>query len=148
MAISRRADMKTKLEQLLGAWKYTQPSVPAFPKVEAKGVPGVFLATKADVTQTFFNIGHLGGEFRDPDYPALEVAAQILGGGFSSRLLQRIRNQGRLGLQHRCVVGCELRSSRGLPHFREHAIRAHRGYVEAVGEELESSERRKFPTTN
>jgi zinc protease len=87
------ADMKTKLEQLLGGWKYTQPSVPAFPKVEAKAVPGVFLATKTDVTQTFFNIGHLGGEFRDPDYPALEVAAQILGGGFSSRLLQRIRTK-------------------------------------------------------
>jgi zinc protease len=87
------ADLKTKLEQLLGGWKYTQPSVPAFPKVKAKAVPGVFLATKTDVTQTFFNIGHLGGEFRDPDYPALEVAAQILGGGFSSRLLQRIRTK-------------------------------------------------------
>ena len=87
------ADMKAKLEQLLGGWKYTQPTVPAFPKVEAKAVPGVFLATKSDVTQTFFDIGHLGGEFRDPDYPALEVAAQILGGGFSSRLLQRIRTK-------------------------------------------------------
>lgn len=87
------ADMKTKLETLLGGWKYTQPSVPAFPKVDAKPAPGVFLATKTDVTQTFFNVGHLGGEFRDPDYPALEVAAQILGGGFSSRLLQRIRTK-------------------------------------------------------
>jgi len=87
------AAMQAKLEQLLGAWKYTQPSVPAFPKVEAAAVPGVFLASKTDVTQTFFNIGHLGGEFRDPDYPALEVAAQILGGGFSSRLLRRIRTE-------------------------------------------------------
>ena len=30
------AEMKTKLEQLFGAWKYTQPAVPAFPKVEDK----------------------------------------------------------------------------------------------------------------
>jgi zinc protease len=87
------SDMKTKLEQLLGAWKYTQPPVPAFPKVQAASSPGVFLAAKTDVTQTFFNIGHLGGEYRDKDYPALEVAAQILGGGFSSRLLRRIRTE-------------------------------------------------------
>ncbi len=87
------SEMKSKLEQLLGAWKYTQAPVPAFPKVEAKAAPGVFLATKSDVTQTFFNIGELGGEYRDKDYPALEVAAQILGGGFSSRLLRRIRTE-------------------------------------------------------
>jgi len=87
------SDMKTKLEQLLGDWKYTQPPVPAFPKVQAAPSPGVFLAAKTDVTQTFFNVGHLGGEYRDKDYPALEVAAQILGGGFSSRLLRRIRTE-------------------------------------------------------
>ncbi len=87
------SDMKAKLEQLLGAWKYTQPPVPAFPKVQAAPSPGVFLAAKTDITQTFFNVGHLGGEYRDKDYPALEVAAQILGGGFSSRLLRRIRTE-------------------------------------------------------
>lgn len=87
------SDMQAKLEQLLGSWKYTQPPVPAFPKVQASAAPGVFLATKTDVTQTFFNIGELGGEYREKDYPALEVAAQILGGGFSSRLLRRIRTE-------------------------------------------------------
>jgi zinc protease len=85
------ADMKTKLEQVFGGWKYTQPSVPAFPTVHEKAAPGVFLAAKTDVTQTFFDVGHLGGELRDKDYPALEVAAEILGGGFSSRLFRNIR---------------------------------------------------------
>jgi zinc protease len=84
-------EMKAKLEQVLGAWKYTQPAVPAFPKVQQTPAPGVFLASKSDVTQTFFNVGHLGGEFRDQDYPALDVAAQILGGGFSSRLFRNVR---------------------------------------------------------
>ena len=87
------AEMKTKLEELLGGWKYTQLPVPAFPKVETGPAPGLFLASKSDVTQTFFDIGVLGGEFRDSDYATLEVAAQILGGGFSSRLLQRIRTE-------------------------------------------------------
>ena len=38
-------------------------------------------------------IGHLGGELRDKDYPALEVMADILGGGFHSRLFQRVRTK-------------------------------------------------------
>jgi len=87
------ADMKTKLEQLLGSWKYSQPPVPPFPKVQQPATPGVFLATKTDVTQTFFNVGHLGGELRDKDYPALEVASQILGGGFASRLFRNVRTE-------------------------------------------------------
>src|SRR5439155_23020304 len=59
----------------------------------AKPDPGVFLAEKSDVTQTFFQIGHLGGVLRDKDFPALAVAADILGGGFSSRLFQRVRTK-------------------------------------------------------
>ncbi len=87
------ADMKAKLEQILGSWKVTQPPVPAFPKVQEKAAPGVFLAEKEDVTQTFFDVGTLGGELRDKDYPALTVAAEILGGGFSSRLFRDVRTE-------------------------------------------------------
>ncbi len=36
------ADMKAKLEQLLGSWKYTQPAVPAFPKVQQSADAGRF----------------------------------------------------------------------------------------------------------
>jgi len=87
------ADMKVKLEQVLGSWKYSQPAVPAFPKVEDKPAPGLYLASKDDTTQTFFHVGQLGGELRDKDYPALEVAADILGGGFHSRLFQNVRTK-------------------------------------------------------
>jgi zinc protease len=87
------AELKGKLERLFGDWKYAQPPVPAFPKVIEKAAPGVFLATKDDTTQTFFNVGELGGELRDKDYPALEVAAEILGGGFSSRLFRNVRTK-------------------------------------------------------
>src|SRR5580698_10438469 len=85
------AELKTKLEQLFSDWKYSQPAVPAFPKVVEKAAPGVFLASKDDITQTFFQVGELGGERLDKDYPALEVAAEILGGGFSSRLFRNVR---------------------------------------------------------
>jgi len=87
------ADMKDKLEKLFADWKVEQPPAPPFPAVTAKPAPGIYFAPKEDVTQTFFSIGELGGTLRDPDYPALEVATNILGEGFSSRLVSRIRTQ-------------------------------------------------------
>ncbi len=84
-------EMKAKLERLFGTWDYRQPPVPPFPAVQAKPEPGVFVATKPDVNQTFFYIGHLGGVLCDKNDPALEIMADILGGGFSSRLFKRVR---------------------------------------------------------
>jgi zinc protease len=85
--------MKAELETLFAGWTAQQPPVPAFPPVKTKAAPGIFLAVKTDVTQTFFDLGHLGGVFRDKDYPALEVMADILGDGFRSRLFQRVRTK-------------------------------------------------------
>jgi len=89
----KASEMRDKLENLLSGWKVEQPPVPAFPALTAKAAPGIYLAEKSDVTQTFFSIGELGGTLRDPDYPALEVAAHILGQGFSSRLMSQIRTK-------------------------------------------------------
>src|SRR6185312_6186349 len=88
------ADMKAKLEKLFASWNVTQPPVPAFPAVDPNlSQPGIHVATKTDVTQTSFALGHLGGELKDKDYPALEVMADILGGGFQSRLFEKVRTQ-------------------------------------------------------
>ena len=87
------AQMKAQLEKIFADWTVQQPVVPAFPKVAAKPAAGIYLAVKKDVTQTFFEIGELGGELRDKDFPALEIMADILGGGFQSRLMRRIRTQ-------------------------------------------------------
>ena len=85
--------MKANLEKLFADWTVQQPPPPPFPKVEAKPSPGIFVGAKNDVTQTFFMVGHLGGELRDKDYPALEVMSDILGGGFRSRLVERVRTR-------------------------------------------------------
>jgi len=87
------ADMRARIEKLFGDWNYKQPPVPPFPEFKSKPAPGVFVAEKPDVTQTFFEIGHLGGLLRDKDFPALEVAADILGSGFTSRLVRRVRTE-------------------------------------------------------
>jgi zinc protease len=86
-------EMRDKLEKLFGDWKVEQAPAPPFPPVTAKAAPGIYLAEKGDVTQTFFSIGQLGGMLRDPDYPALEVAVNILGDGFTSRLMSQIRTK-------------------------------------------------------
>ncbi|HVX65844.1 MAG TPA: pitrilysin family protein [Bryobacteraceae bacterium] len=84
-------EMKAELERLFGSWTARQPSVPPFPAVKRIAHPGIYLGVKPDVNQTVFYLGHLGGELRDPDEPALEIMANILGGGFSSRLFKRVR---------------------------------------------------------
>ena len=86
-------DMKAKLEGTFADWKVEQPPVPKFPEVTAKPAPGIYFAEKPDVTQTFFAIGELGGTLRDKDYAALQVAANILGQGFTSRLMSQIRTK-------------------------------------------------------
>ena len=97
------AAVKQQLESLFGAWKANEPKTPAFPKVDAPPQPGVFLVTKTDVTQTFIQMGHLGGELRNKDFPALSVAADVFGGGFSSRLFRDVRT--RLGYAY--AVGAD-----------------------------------------
>ncbi len=97
------AEMKDQLEKLFAGWNPEQPPVPPFPAVTAKSAAGVFLAEKPDVTQTFFAMGLLGGTLRDPDYPALQVAANILGSGFTSRLMSQIRTK--MGLAYSIGAG-------------------------------------------
>ena len=86
-------EMKARLEKLFGDWTVGQPPVPAFPPVTAKPAAGTYLAAKSDVTQTFFSMGQLGGVLNDKDYPALEIMADILGGGFQSRLFRKVRTE-------------------------------------------------------
>ncbi|MCS7026435.1 MAG: insulinase family protein [Bryobacteraceae bacterium] len=85
--------MRVKLENLFSKWNVKRPAPPPVPPVTAKAKPGIYFAEKSDVNQTFFRMGHLGGKLSDKDYPALEVMADILGGGgFTSRLLQKVRS--------------------------------------------------------
>lgn len=87
------AGMKASIEKLFADWTVQQPPVPEFAKVKNAPSPGVFLAAKNDAPQTFFTIGHLGGQRDDKDYAALEILAGILGGGPQSRIAGRLRTK-------------------------------------------------------
>lgn len=66
---------------------------------EFKGpAPGLYFINKDDVNQSNVEIVGLGTERNNPDVPALAVMNQILGGGFGSRLFQKVRTE--LGLAY------------------------------------------------
>jgi zinc protease len=87
------AAMKQKLTDVFDKWTASQPKMEPFPKVDVPAAPGIYIVSKKDVTQTFIEMGHLGGELNDKDFPALSVAADVFGGGFSSRLFREIRTR-------------------------------------------------------
>lgn len=93
------AEMRAKLEKLFADWTTQRPAVPSYPAVTKRDSRGVYIAEKNDSEQTFFSIGHLAGKLSDKDYPALDVMSDILGGGFSSRLFQKVRSDMSLAYQ-------------------------------------------------
>ncbi len=99
------AEMQRKLDALFKSWDAVQDKVPQFPPVQSAPRPGIFFVEKSDVEQTFLQIGELGGEYRDQDFAALSVAADVFGGGFSSRLIREVRS--RLGYAYDVEAGWE-----------------------------------------
>ena len=88
------AGMQARIEKLFADWTAEQPPVPDFPQVNAAPAPGTFLVQKSDAQQTLFAMGLLGGEIKDKDFAALEIMAEILGGGSRGRLFQAIGKKG------------------------------------------------------
>ena len=58
----------------------------------------VYFINKEDVNQSNIEIMGLGTDRRNPDVPSLAVMNEILGGGFGSRLFQKVRTE--LGLAY------------------------------------------------
>jgi predicted Zn-dependent peptidase len=72
---------------------------------------GVYFIEKTDVTQANIRVGHLGITVDNPDYFAVQVMNEILGGGFASRLFSRIRSEQGLAYS----VGGGVRASFAYP---------------------------------
>jgi len=60
--------------------------------------PGIYFVNKDDVDQSNIRMVDLGIRRDNPDYFAVEVMNEVLGGGFSARLIQNIRTK--LGLAY------------------------------------------------
>jgi zinc protease len=82
-----------KLESVLGGWKDGSSVAARFP--DAKQVEGrtVYLVDKPGAPQSEIRIGRLGYDRSTPDFYAIQVMNTILGGSFTSRLNQNLREE-------------------------------------------------------
>jgi len=85
--------MRKTIEKAFASW----PKGPAFTGApvayRTAPNPGVFFIEKPDVTQVNIAMAHLGIEQKNPDYFAVQVMNEVLGGGFSGRLVNSIRTK-------------------------------------------------------
>ena len=87
------ASMEQKLRQTFDSWpRGTEASRTAPTEIRA-AKPGVYFITKDDVTQSNIYLVHAGVVRNNPDYYPLVVMNEIVGGGFSGRLMNKIRSQ-------------------------------------------------------
>jgi zinc protease len=87
------ADMKALLTAKLADWKKSGTAKPELPPTPASVTPRIVFAPKDDVTQSGIIVAQPGSRCSDPDYAAMTVLEQALGGGFSSRMFSHIRTQ-------------------------------------------------------
>ncbi len=81
------------LSKYLGKWEMKQVPNNNSPELETGRIKKVIKINK-DLTQANIVLGHLGISRENPDYYAVSVMNYILGGGgFSSRLMQSIRDE-------------------------------------------------------
>ena len=89
----KTSEMISRLEKVFQNWAPLTTSVPAVPKPTHAPQPGVYMVNKSDVNQGRVSIGHLGAMRDNPDYYALSIMDDILGGGgFTSRIMSRVRS--------------------------------------------------------
>ena len=70
------------------------PSPPYLAAPPAPGAPGIYLLDRPDLSQSEIRLGHLGLPRSHGDYFPLQLVNYTLGGGgFSSRLMTRIRSE-------------------------------------------------------
>jgi zinc protease len=89
----KTAELLAKLEAAFKGWPSNKMAVPDVPKPTQTPVAGIYTVHKADVNQGRVSIGHTGSTRDNPDYYALSIMNDILGGGgFTSRITSRVRS--------------------------------------------------------
>lgn len=86
------AAIRPELEARLGAWSVTAPA-PTAPAPVTLGMPSRTEPVQRSLTQATILLGQATVTREHPDYYPLLVASQILGGGSSSRLYVRVREE-------------------------------------------------------
>ncbi|MBP3191134.1 M16 family metallopeptidase [Natronogracilivirga saccharolytica] len=85
--------VREQLKEAFGVFEEGTPVDMDMPEVDYEFEDGYYFAHKGDMNQSQIRMGHIGGYRDNPDYAALQVMNQILSGGFSGRLMQRVRTE-------------------------------------------------------
>ncbi len=83
------------LEKAFGSWKASSaaPPPPAVPAPRQLTARSVWLVDKKDAAQSSLRLGRIGPSWPDPAYAPNEVMNTLLGGSFTSRLNDNLREQ-------------------------------------------------------
>ncbi|MEB3341249.1 MAG: pitrilysin family protein [Okeania sp.] len=85
--------MRSLIQEKLGDWEPTSEKVEySLPDVTQAEVGNVFFVEQPQLTQSYVQVGHLGGELDNPDYVALSVMNNVLN-GLGGRLFNNIRSR-------------------------------------------------------
>lgn len=81
------------VKQALGGWKKTAGEPAGIERLDMRRSPGrrILVIDKPDLTQSQIRIGNIAAPMNTPDYFPLQVANTLLGGGFTSRLVDEVR---------------------------------------------------------
>jgi predicted Zn-dependent peptidase len=82
-----------KLEAMFAAWPSAAVPEPRWPKAEPSERREVYLVDKPSAAQSEIRVGRIGVSRDTEDYYALVVMNTILGGSFTSRLNQNLREE-------------------------------------------------------
>ena len=87
-----RDEMLKRLDGVFAAWPHPGKKAPPVPQEQKYGKPGVYIVNK-DVNQGRVSIMLPGIRWDAPDYYAIQVMNDVLGGGgFTSRITNRVRS--------------------------------------------------------
>lgn len=78
-------------EAAFGDWKATGTPLPEAPPVRAEATPQRILLQRDGSVQSAIRVGRPAIPVGHPDFYPLQLAGTVLGGGFSSRLMQNLR---------------------------------------------------------
>ena len=84
-------EMLVKIQETFKGWEPAAIALPEKPQIPEAYGKRIALVNKDDVNQTNIRMGHIGWLRKNENYPSLVVMSQILGIGFSSRLINSIR---------------------------------------------------------
>ncbi len=98
------AEIRAGLSARLGGWTAPPAPLPSVPLAPSAVLPAARSISR-ELTQTTVYLGRPAVRQHDPDYPALVVASYILGGGSTSRLYARVREERGLAYSVSAGVG-------------------------------------------